>query len=48
MILLAENLEEQTKVIEHFEKKLKDKDLNLSRYSEAINRIITLKEKRLK
>ena len=48
MILLAENLEEQTKVIEHFEKKLKDKELNLPRYSEAINRILALKEKRLK
>ncbi|MCJ7497203.1 MAG: beta-N-acetylhexosaminidase, partial [candidate division Zixibacteria bacterium] len=48
IILLAENLEEQTKVIEHFEKKLKDKELSLSRYSEAINRILVLKEKRLK
>lgn len=43
LILLAENLEEQIKVIEHFEKKLKDKELNLSRYSKAINRILALK-----
>jgi beta-N-acetylhexosaminidase len=48
IILLAENLEEQINVIEHFEKKLKDKKLNLSRYSEAINRILALKERGLK
>jgi beta-N-acetylhexosaminidase len=45
MILISENLEEQTKVIEHFEKKIKNKDSNLSRFSEAIGRILALKEK---
>lgn len=45
MILISGNLEEQTKVIEHFEKKIKNKDLNLSRFSEAIGRILALKEK---
>jgi len=45
MILISENLEEQTEVIEHFEKKIKNKDLNLSRFSEAIGRILALKEK---
>ena len=45
MILISGNLEEQTKVIEHFEKKSKNKDSNLSRFSEAIGRILALKEK---
>ncbi|OGC83366.1 MAG: hypothetical protein A2W07_07630 [candidate division Zixibacteria bacterium RBG_16_43_9] len=45
MILISENLEEQTKVIEHFEKKIKNKDLNLSRFAEATGRILALKEK---
>ena len=45
MILISENLEEQTKVMEHFEKKLKDEYLSLSRFSEAIGRILALKEK---
>lgn len=45
MILISENLEEQTKVMGHFEKKIKNKDLNLSRFSEAIDRILVLKEK---
>lgn len=45
MILISENLDEQIKVIEHFEKKLKDKDLSFSRLSEATGRILALKEK---
>lgn len=45
MIMISENLEEQTKVIEHFEKKLKDEYLSLSRFSEATGRILALKEK---
>jgi beta-N-acetylhexosaminidase len=45
MILISENLEEQIKVIEHFEKKLRAKDLDLSRFSEATVRILALKEK---
>jgi len=48
MILICENLEEQVKIIEHFEKKLKDKELSSSRFSEALNRILSLKEKRLR
>ncbi|HVP37008.1 MAG TPA: beta-N-acetylhexosaminidase [Terriglobales bacterium] len=45
MILISENLEEQSKVIEQFERKLRDKDLSLSRLSEAIDRIMVLKRK---
>jgi len=48
VILIGENLEEQTKVLEHFENQLKDNKLSLSRLSEATNRILSLKEKRLK
>lgn len=47
MILICENLDEQIKTIEHFEKKLKDKELNTSRFSEALGRILSTKEKRL-
>lgn len=45
MILLSENLDDQSKVLEYFEKKSKDKKLSPSRFSEAIGRILALKEK---
>jgi len=45
MILISENLEDQIKVIEHFEKKITDKDLNLPRFAEATGRILALKER---
>lgn len=45
VILIGENLEEQLRVLEFFEKKFKDKELNISRLSEATDRILTLKKK---
>jgi beta-N-acetylhexosaminidase len=45
LILISENLEEQLKVLDFFEKKLKDKELNTTRLSEATDRILTLKKK---
>ena len=45
MILLSENLEDQIKVLVHFEKKSKDKELSLPRFSKARGRILALKEK---
>jgi len=45
MILLSENLDDQIKVLQHFENKSKDKKLNLSRFSEATGRISALKGK---
>jgi len=45
MILLSENLDDQIKVLRHFEKKSKDNKLNLSRFSEATGRILALKGK---
>ena len=48
LILICENLEEQIKTLEYFEKKLKDKKLSPSRLSESTCRILSLKEKKLK
>lgn len=45
VILVSENLEEQVKILDFFEKKLKDKELNTERLSEATDRILTLKKK---
>jgi beta-N-acetylhexosaminidase len=45
VILISENLEEQLKVLDFFEKKFKDKELNTARLSEATDRILTLKKK---
>jgi beta-N-acetylhexosaminidase len=45
MILISENSDEQIKVIEHFEKRLRDKDLSFLRLSEATGRILALKER---
>jgi beta-N-acetylhexosaminidase len=45
LILISENLEEQLKVLNFFEKKFKDKKLNTARLSEATDRILTLKKK---
>lgn len=45
MILISENLDEQVQVVEHFERKLIDKELDLHRLSESLDRIFSLKEK---
>ncbi|MDH4223173.1 MAG: glycoside hydrolase family 3 protein [candidate division Zixibacteria bacterium] len=48
MILISENLEEQLKVLEYFEKKFKDNELSSSRLLESTSRILSLKAKNLK
>ncbi len=44
MILISENLGEQIKVIEHFKNKSEGTDFRLSRFSEALGRILALKK----
>ncbi len=45
VIIISENLEEQVKVLDFFEKKFKDRELNTARLYEATDRILTLKKK---
>jgi beta-N-acetylhexosaminidase len=45
VILIGENLEEQLRVLEFFERKFKDNELSASRLREATDRILTLKKK---
>lgn len=45
MILVSENLDEQTKALEHFERRLLNRELDLGRLSDSLTRIQSLKGK---